>query len=173
MPGLRIFDRGGGGPSGPLVIGQEAARRLNLLFREPGERVICLTGGPGTGKRFQVEHLMAREKQRCVFVSLDGERPEELAQEGVLVARLTGACLCVSHMERTDAEGKLLPAEEKLLQGILDQEPAHEKLFLLSQLPIRARLSRLTVELEVPTPRRRSASPCFRLSWGRRSWETA
>ena len=68
------------------------------------------------------------------------------------MARLTGACLCVSHMERTDAEGKLLPAEEKLLQGILDQEPAHEKLFLLSQLPIRARLSRLTVELEVPDP---------------------
>lgn len=152
MPGLRIFDGAGEAPSGPLVIGQEAARRLDLLFREPGERVICLTGGPGTGKRFQVEHLMAREKQRCVFVSLDGERPEELAQEGVLVARLTGACLCVSHMERTDAEGKLLPAEEKLLQGILDQEPAHEKLFLLSQLPIRARLSRLTVELEVPDP---------------------
>lgn len=152
MPGLRIFDGAGEVPSGPLVIGQEAARRLDLLFREPGERVICLTGGPGTGKRFQVEHLMAREKQRCVFVSLEGERPEELAQEGVLVARLTGACLCVSHMERTDAEGKLLPAEEKLLQGILDQEPAHEKLFLLSQLPIRARLSRLTVELEVPDP---------------------
>ena len=152
MPGLRIFDGAGEAPSGPLVIGREAARRLDLLFREPGERVICLTGGPGTGKRFQVEHLMAREKQRCVFVSLDGERPEELAQEGVLVARLTGACLCVSHMERTDAEGKLLPAEEKLLQGILDQEPAHEKLFLLSQLPIRARLSRLTVELEVPDP---------------------
>lgn len=152
MPGLRIFDGAGKAPSGPLVIGQEAARRLDLLFREPGERVICLTGGPGTGKRFHVEHLMAREKQRCVFVSLDGERPEELAQEGVLVARLTGACLCVSHMERTDAEGKLLPAEEKLLQGILDQEPAHEKLFLLSQLPIRARLSRLTVELEVPDP---------------------
>ena len=152
MPGLRIFDGAGEAPSGPLVIGQEAARRLDLLFREPGERVICLTRGPGTGKRFQVEHLMAREKQRCVFVSLDGERPEELAQEGVLVARLTGACLCVSHMERTDAEGKLLPAEEKLLQGILDQEPAHEKLFLLSQLPIRARLSRLTVELEVPDP---------------------
>ena len=84
MPGLRIFDGAGEAPSGPLVIGQEAARRLDLLFREPGERVICLTGGPGTGKRFQVEHLMAREKQRCVFVSLDGERPEELAQEADL-----------------------------------------------------------------------------------------
>lgn len=53
-------------------------------------------------------------------------------------------------MEQQDAEGKLLPAQEKLLQAILDLEPAHEKLFFLSQLPIRARLHWLTVELELP-----------------------
>ena len=107
----------GSGPAGPLVIGQEAARRLDLLFREPGERVICLTGGPGTGKRFQVEHLMARDRQRCVFVSLDGERPEERAREGVLIARLTGACLCCPTWSGTDAEGKLLPAGGEAAPG--------------------------------------------------------
>ena len=57
-----------------LVTGQETARRLDVLFGEPGERVICLSGGPGTGKRFQVEHLMARSGQRCVF-RLPGLRP--------------------------------------------------------------------------------------------------
>ena len=150
LPGLRLFDGGTDRPAGPLVIGREAARRLERLFQEPGERVICLTGGPGSGKRFQVEHLMARTGQRCVFLQLDCERPEERAREGVLAARLTGACLCCGHMEGRDGEGKLLPAEEKLLQTILDLEPAHEKVFFLSQLPIRARLSRLSVELELP-----------------------
>ncbi|OUN22077.1 hypothetical protein B5G34_08565 [Flavonifractor sp. An82] len=150
LPGLRLFDGAAEAPSGPLVIGQEAARRLDLLFQEPGEWVICITGGPGSGKRFQVEHLMARTGQRCVFLSLDGQKPEELAREGVLAARLTGACLCCGHMEGRDGEGKLLPPEEKLLQTILDLEPAHEKVFFLSQLPIRARLDRLSVELELP-----------------------
>ena len=150
LPGLRLFDGAAEQPSGPLVIGQESARRLEALFREPGERVICLTGGPGSGKRFQVEHLMARTGQRCVFLSLDCDRPEERAREGVLAARLTGACLCCGHMESRDADGKLLPAEEKLLQAILDLEPAHEKVFFLSRLPVWARLSRLTVELELP-----------------------
>lgn len=150
LPGLRLFDGAAEAPSGPLVIGQETARQLDLLFQEPGERIICLTGGPGTGKRFQVEHLMARTGQRCVFLSLDCDAPEERIREGVLAARLTGACLCCGHMERQDSEGKLLPAEEKLLQTVLDLEPAHEKLFFLSQLPIRARLSRLSVELELP-----------------------
>ena len=166
MPGLRLFDGEKERPSGPLVTGQETARRLDLLYGEPGERVICLTGGPGTGKRFQVEHLMARSGQRCVFVSLDCERPEERAAEGVLAARLTGACLCFGHMERLDAEGKRLPAEERLLQEILDQEPAHEKIFLLSQLPIRARLSRLTVELEVPDPTEDDRIALFRAFLG-------
>ena len=93
---------------------------------------------------------MARTGERCVFLSLDGEGPEDRAREGVLAARLTGACLCCGHMEGRDPEGKLLPPEDRLLQAILDLEPAHEKVFFLSQLPIRTRLDRLTVELELP-----------------------
>ena len=152
LPGLRLFDGAAQRPSGPLVIGQEVARRLDLLFGEPGERAVCLTGNPGVGKRFQVEHLMARTGERCVFLSLDCEQPQQRAREGVLTARLTGACLCCGDMESRDGEGKLLPPEEKLLQFILDLEPAHEKIFFLSQLPIRSRMSRLWVELEVPDP---------------------
>lgn len=166
LPGLRLFDGKVETPSGPLVIGKEAARRLDVLFREPGARIICLTGGPGVGKRFQVEHLMARTGQRCVFVSLDCERPEERAREGVLAARLTGACLCCGHMEQQDGEGRLLPPEEKILQTILDLEPAHEKVFFLSRLPIRARLSRLTVELELPDPTEDERVDLFRAFLG-------
>ena len=89
LPGMRLFDGAREKPDGALVIRQELARRLDLLYQEPGERAICLTGGAGAGKRFQVEHLMTRNRRRCVFVELDGERPEERAREGVLVARLT------------------------------------------------------------------------------------
>ncbi len=162
LPGLRLFDGARERPGGPLVIGQETARRLDLLFQEPGERVICLTGGPGTGKRFQVEHLMSRSRQSCLFAELDGERPEERAREGVLIARLTGACLCFGHMERRDADGKLLPPEERLLQDILDLEPAHEKVFFLSQLPIRAQFRRLAVELDIPDPAEEERIRLFR-----------
>lgn len=166
LPGLRLLDGASEQPSGPLVIGQQVARRLEALFQEPGQRVICLTGGPGAGKRFQVEHLMARTGQRCVFLSLDCDCPEERVQEGVLVARLTGACLCCGHMEGRDGDGKLLPPEERLLQSILDLEPAHEKVFFLSQLPIRARLRRLTVELELPDTTENERIALFRAFLG-------
>ena len=150
LPGLRLFDGARERPDGPLIIGQELARRLDLLYQEPGRRVISITGGAGVGKRFQVEHLMARSRHSCVFVELDGERPEERAREGVLLARLTGACLCFLHMERTDADGTLQPPPASLLQGIMEMEPAQEKVFFLSRFPIQAQFRCLTVELEIP-----------------------
>lgn len=152
LPGIRLFDGGVQRPGGPLVTGQDTARRLDLLLSEPGERVVCLTGPSGCGKRFQVEHLMARSRRKCVFVELDCEQRTERAREGVLVARLTGAALCFGHMETRDGEGKLLPPEEGLLQEILDMEPPGAQVFFLSQLPIRARLRRLAVEVEILSP---------------------
>lgn len=152
LPGIRLFDGGTQKPDHPLVIGQEAARRLDWLVDEPGERVICVTGGPGAGKRFQVEHLMARRRRKCVFVELDCEQKAERAREGVLIAHLTSASLCFLHMEEQDAEGKLLPPDERLPQEILDMEPAGGQVFFLSQLPIRTRFRRLAVEVELPDP---------------------
>ena len=57
LPGIRLFDGGTEKPGEPLVTGQETARRLDLVFGEPGERVISLTGAPGSGKLFHVKHL--------------------------------------------------------------------------------------------------------------------
>lgn len=152
LPGIRLFDGGTQRPGHPLVIGQDAARRLELLLEEPGERAVCVTGGPGSGKRFQVECLMARRRRRCVFVELNCERKAERAREGVLIARLTGAGLCFLHMEGRDEEGKPLPPDERLLREILDMEPPCPQVFFLSRMPIRARLQRLTVGVELPDP---------------------
>ena len=167
LPGLRLFNGAQEQPKGPMVIGQDAARRLDLLFQEPGARAICLTGSPGAGKRFQVEHLMFRNRKSCLFVELDGDRPEERMQEGVLIARLTGACLCFSHMERRDADGKLLPPEEHLFQDIFNLEPAHEKVFFLSQLPIRVQFPCLAVELNIPDPTEEERIQLFRAFLGK------
>lgn len=150
LPGLRLFDGDADRPGGPLVVGQDLARRLALVFEEPGERVISLTGGPGAGKVFQVEHLMANAGKRCVFVDLDGGAQGERARQGILLARLLGACLCFTHLDGRDPEGKLLPPEAGFLEEILEQEPPGEKILFLSQLPARPRSGWLVVELEIP-----------------------
>ena len=150
LPGLRPFDGGEDRPAGPLVVGLELARRLERTFAEPGERALALTGGPGSGKTFQVEHLMARTGRRCVFVDLDCKERLERARQGALTARLSGAHLCFSHLDGRDAEGRLLPPEEGLVRELLELELPQEKVFLLSQLPIRTRSRRLVAELEIP-----------------------
>lgn len=152
LSGIRLFDGGVQRPNRPLVVGQDAARRLEFLLNEPGKRVICVTGAPGSGKRFQVEHLMSRLRRKCVFVELDCEQKRERAREGVLIARLTGAVACFSHMETRDGEGKLLPPDEGLLQEILDMEPAGDQVLFLSQLPIRFRFQSLAVDIELTPP---------------------
>ena len=147
---LRLFDGAQQAPRGDLIIGQTAARRLDMIVREPGACAVCISGGPGSGKRFQVEHLMRRQKSRCVFADLAGEKPEEEAREAILAARLTGASVCFYHMERTDAEGKELPPSEKQLRTILEDAAGIGKIFLLSQLPIRVQMPLLAVDLELP-----------------------
>ncbi len=149
-PQLILFDGEKEQPQGPLIIAQDLARRLDRVFDREGPWAVCLHGDPGIGKRFQVEHLMARKGARCVFADLDGENPEHLIQEAGLAARLADACLCCCHLDRTDGEGRLTPPPEKLLDAILNPGFSREKVFLLSQLPIKARLRRLTVDLKLP-----------------------
>lgn len=166
LPGLRNFDGAGSGSGGALVVGEELARRLEQVFTAPGERIIALTGGPGAGKTFQVEHLMARCGQSCVFADLDCPEPLERARQGVLMARLTGACLCLTHLDGRDPEGNLLPPAPGLLQDLLELEPPHEKLFLLSRLPARGRFRRLVVELEAEPLTEAERMALFRASLG-------
>ncbi len=164
--GLRLFDGKKDAPGGPLVIGQELARRLDALFAEPGERVLCLTGGPGSGKRFQCEHLMARSGAKCVFADLDCEEQLDRARDAVLAARLTGAVAAFGHMEKTDQDGKLQPPSQRLLEGILALGLPGGRAFFLSQLPAHARFDRLVVELEVPDPAEAERIRLFRAALG-------
>lgn len=149
-PMLRLFDGAQEKPGERLVIGQELAGRLDRVFAEDGPWAICLHGGSGMGKRFQVEHLMARQGARCVFADLEEEHPEERLRQAGLAARLTGSYLCCYHLDRTEGDGGKVPPPEKLVSAILSLNLEREKIFLLSRLPVRAKMDRLAVDFELP-----------------------
>ncbi len=149
-PGRTLFDGAARRPDGPLAVQGEAARRLDRLFSGPEERCICLNGPSGGGKRFQVEHLMGRNREKCVFADLEGEDWKELAEEAALAANLTGAYLCLYHLDRKDETGNLTAPEQRMVETLAGLELKRNKRFLLSQLPLRARISTLAVELELP-----------------------
>ena len=149
-PGLRLFDGVNDRPASPLVTGGDIARRLDTLTAESGKRVVCVTGGPGSGKHIQLEHLCSRRGSKCVFVELDGDDQLTRAADGVLAARMTGADIAFGHMEKRDQDGTLLPPEPQLIRDILDMDVSAENIFFLSENPVRARMDRLVVELEIP-----------------------
>lgn len=144
---IRLFDGEREKPSVPLIIAKDVSDRLDRVFDQQGPWAVCLVGEPGIGRRFQVEHLMARKGARCVFADLEGETPEPVVKEAILAARLTDACLCCYHLDRKDADGNLLPPPEKLINAILEGADSRDKVFLLSQLPVRAKIRRLSVDL--------------------------
>jgi len=149
-PGRALFDGAARRPDGPLAVQGELARRLDRVFSGPEDRCICLNGPAGGGKRFQVEHLMSRNREKCVFADLEGEDWRELAEEAALAANLTGACLCLYHLDRKDEAGNLRAPEQRMVETLAELELRRSKRFLLSRLPLRARLSTLMVELELP-----------------------
>ncbi len=149
-PGVCLFDGAEQNPDGPLIIGHDLARQLDAVAGEPGPWIVCLHGSAGSGKQFQIKHLMSRQGKRCVFADLDTDDQEERVREAALSARLANACLCCYHLDKTDEEGKMAPLPDKLLQMILGLDIKENGLFLLSQLPVRSQMDRLTVDLEVP-----------------------
>ena len=149
-PGRTFFDGVASRPDGPLAVQGELARQLDRVFSGAGERCICLSGPDGGGKRFQVEHLMGRNREKCIFADLEGENWRELAEEAALAANLTGAYLCLCHLDRRDETGNLRAPEQRLVETLAELELGRSKRFLLSRLPLRARLSTLMVELELP-----------------------
>ena len=101
-PGLRLFDGTKESPEAPLAIQQETARRLDRAMAGQEPCTVLLTGPAGVGKKFQVAHLMARKGLRCVFADLEGEEWAQRAEEAALAADLTGACLCLYHLDRQE-----------------------------------------------------------------------
>ncbi len=146
----RFFNGGERGRLEPLVIQQDVARRLDAAFLYPGTCCIRLSGPQGSGKRFQIEHLMARHRERCVFSDLEGDNWRETAQSASLAADLTDAYLCLYHLDRKDETGQTIPPPQSMLEELERIEVRRDKRFFLSLLASPMRLQTLTVELEIP-----------------------
>lgn len=149
-PGLTLFDGAQRRPQGPLTVQGEVARQLDQVFLDRQTQcAVCLSGPPGSGKRFQVEHLMARQKAKCLFADLEGEDWEAKGRQAALAARLCGAYLCLCHLDRQQ-EGEAVPPPQQMVETIAGWQTGQNKVLLLSQLPLGGRLRRLAVELELP-----------------------
>lgn len=149
-PGRTLFDGALRKPDGALVIQQDLARRLDTILDDDTPCAVCLSGEAGSGKRFQVEHLMARRQARCVFADLEGETPEQKAAEAALCARLTGAYLCCYHMDSQTADETQAQPGERLVHTVAALDLIKNKRFLLSRSPIRTRMEQLSIDLELP-----------------------
>lgn len=161
-PGRTLFDGGVKRPARPLEIQGEIARSLDVVLDDPAPCCVLITGQPGSGKRFQVEHLMARRKKRCVFADLEGESWERAAEEAALAATLTDAYLCLYHLDRSSEGAEHVPPSPRMMETLAALSIGREKRFFLSALPTGARLNTLEVELEIPPVTQQERLELFR-----------
>ncbi len=146
----RLFDGNSQVRLDPLSIHESVARQLDVAFAYPGQCCIRISGPRGGGKRFQIEHLMARQRARCVFADLAGEDWKETAASASLAADLTDAFLCFYHLDRKDETGQSVAPPQAMLEELERLELHRDKRFLLSQFSSPMRMQMLTVELEIP-----------------------
>ncbi len=147
---FRLFDGAAPERPEPLVIQEDVARQLDAALAYPGCCCVRITGPRGGGKRFQVEHLMARARARCVFVDLEGDDWRERAQNASLAADLTDSYLCLYHLDRKDETGQPAAPAPAMLEELERLELRRDKRFLLSVTATPMRLRTLTVELVLP-----------------------
>ncbi|MBE7002743.1 MAG: ATP-binding protein [Ruminococcaceae bacterium] len=147
---FRLFDGGARERLDPLSIQENVARQLDAAFTYHERCCVRLSGPSGGGKRFQIEHLMARQRARCVFADLEGDDWREAAQRASLAADLTDSYLCLYHLDRKDETGQSVPPPQSMLEELERLELRRDKRFFLSRLASPMRLRTLTVELELP-----------------------
>ena len=147
---FRLFNGASGERLEPLVVQDEIARQLDAAFCYPERCCIRLSGSEGGGKRFHIEHLFARNRERCVFADLEGEGWREKARSASLAADLTDACLCLYHLDRRDEAGQPVPPPQSMLEELERLELRRNKRFFLSRLSAPMRLRTLTVDLSLP-----------------------
>lgn len=149
-PGRRCFDGGVQRPGGELVVQQEQARQLECALADEAPCWVSLTGLPGSGRRFQVEHLMARRGRRCVFADLEGADWRERAEDAALAANLTGSALCLYGLEGHSESGEATPPGPELLEALAGLELFWDKRFFLSRQPVRLPSNTLWMEVALP-----------------------
>ena len=149
-PGRTFFDGASQRPVHALVVQETWARQLDGAFAGEGPCCVLLSGRAGSGKRFQVEHLMARHQARCVFADLEGEDWREQAEQAALEANLTGACLCLYHLDRQSESGDPAAPGGEMMEFLSGLEVFAPVRFFLSRLPAHASRQMLSVELSLP-----------------------
>ena len=149
-PGCRLFDGALNRPRQQLVVQREAARQLDQIMEDPGACRILLSGPSGGGKRFQLEHLMARRRSRCVFADLGNDDWERTAAAAALYARLTDAYLCLYHLDRKSESADPAPPDAEMLAALHRLDSGKNKVFFLSETPIHAISGGLEAEIELP-----------------------
>jgi hypothetical protein len=146
---FRLFD-GASCRLDPLAVHDTVARQLDAAFSYPERCCIRLCGPEGGGKRFQIEHLFARQREKCVFADLEGNDWLETAASAALAADLTDAYLCLYHLDRRDEAGQLVPPPQSMLEELEKLELRRNTRIFLSRLSAPMRLRTLTVDLEIP-----------------------
>lgn len=160
IPGRQTYDGAARSPKERLIVQTEIARRLDGLMGTAC--VVCLSGGAGSGKRFQLEHLFSRQKVRGVFADLSGEDWQERAEQAALAAVLQDAYLCACHLDGKNETGDMTPPSAHKIEVLCALETGKDKLFLLSCLPVSARVGRLSVDLQLTALDERERLELFR-----------
>ena len=163
-PGRRMFDGARERPAGALVVQGEIARQLDCVMDDPADCCVFVYGPAGGGKKFQVEHLMARCRLKCVFADVEGEGWLEQAEEAALAALLTGSALCLYHLDRRGENNEPAPAGGAMLRALERLDCGSKKRFFLSVLPPAARIDTLSVEIELPPVTETERLELFRAS---------
>ena len=161
-PGRILYDGAVTRPDDPLLIAQEVAMYLEAVVDSSQDCTVFLSGRPGSGRRFQIEHLCARRQHRCVFADLACDGWKERAEDAALTALLTGSWMCLYHLDRTQADGEPISPDAAMLAVLERLETGKPKRFFLSRLPIRSRLRTLEVEISIPAADEQERLELFR-----------
>ena len=142
----KLFDGARDKPPGSIVIRQTIADELDrALSSSSKENAVVLCGPPGSGRRFQLKHLMARQNKKCLFVDAKAAGVAGIA-EAALAVRLANARLCFFNLESRLEDGDTENSPE-LLQAITDLE-FDADIFLVCEKPVHFDMNRMTTALD-------------------------
>lgn len=152
--GIVVYDGAVQAPSGELVTGQEIAKRLDAVLASVWEGGLSLniSGPEGSGKRFQIRHLMARLGDKCVFadISAAGADIAAFVRDASFLARLLGAYLCFYGFEPREPDSDSAPrAVSAAVDAISRLEPYRDIVFILTEKRFNGRFGRASVNIEI------------------------
>ncbi len=145
-----LFDGAVQEPEVPLIVQADVSRQLGLMAGGEMPFAVCLRGAEGSGKRFQLRHMLHRKKDRCVFADLGGTDWREKAEQASLEARLTDSHLCLYHLDEKNEAGETVPVSTEAMNTLCGLETGKKRLFLLSELRVPSGAGRFSAEIEIP-----------------------